>query len=227
MPVKYRMQRFGPRKGKWWFRIVPGHTSTLDEIARNIERGSSLTVADVQGAVIGLKIQIRNALARGHKVRIDGIGTLELSAKGLADSHEARLDSKQLDIVFRPDPQLRSHVQIFAEQERVSSHVRAPVPEQFTDSLSRRSDAYTAHSGGKLYGHTLKFDPDDPDQGIFFVNKDGDRTRVRVYGHVADRWVYFDIPADLVGPQMLLVRAQPRFAPTVRQGWLDEWLVAV
>ncbi len=224
MPVKYRMERFGPRKGKWWFRIVPGHTFTLDEMARNIERGSSLTVADVQGAVIALKNQIRSALAQGHKVRIDGIGTLELSAKGLADSHEARLDSKQLDIVFHPDSQLRSHVRIFAEQERVASSVRAPVPEQFTDAISKRSDAYMVRSGGKLYGHTLKFDPDDPDQGIFFVSEDGDRTRVVSYSHVADRWVYFSTPAGLVGPQRLLVRAQPRFAPKVREGWLDQKL---
>jgi predicted histone-like DNA-binding protein len=218
------MERFGPQKGKWWFRIMHEHTLTLDQMARNIQSGSALTTVDVQGAVIALRNQIRTALTRGSRVRIDGIGTLELSAKGLSDSRTARLDPQQLDIVFRPDPGLRSYVRAYAEQKRVASGMRLPAPLQFTDAASKRSDAYTAGVSAKLYGHTLKFDPDDPDQGVFFVNEEGDRTRATVYIHVADRWVYFDIPAELEGPQMLLVRAQPRFAPKVRQGWLDQKL---
>ncbi len=227
MSVTYRMQRFGPRKDKWWSRIVPGHTFTLDDMAKIIQRGTALTEVEVQGVIIALTNQIKTRLTRGDQVRIDGIGTLKLSAKELSDSHTARLNSQQLDIVFHPDVQLRSHVRAYAKTKRVDVGVRIPFPKQFTDAASKRHDAYTPGGSSKLYGSTLKFNPDDPDQGIFFENEDGDRTRATIYLHVADRWVYFDVPAGLAGPQMLLVRAQPRFAPTVRQGWLDEKLAPV
>jgi hypothetical protein len=78
-----------------------------------------------------------------------------------------------------------------------------------------------------LYGHTLKFDPDDPGQGVFFQAEDGSEVRATVYSHVGDKWVHFIIPAELVRTQRLIVRAQPRFAPRVREGAMSRTLEAV
>ncbi len=203
MAVKYRMQQFGPDKTKWWFRIVHKRTVALRELAQFIEDATSLTVTDVLSAVRSLAGRIQVALAQGDSVHIDGIGTFSLSARGLADSYDEYLDPQQLDIVFRPDPR------------------------QFTDAASGRRDAYTAGSIGALRGSVLKFAPHDPAQGIFFIAQDDSEVRVTDYSHVGDKWVHFLIPPGLTGTQRLVVRAQPRFAPQVRQGQLRRELEAV
>ncbi len=227
MAVKYRMQQFGPDKTKWWFRIVHKRTVALRELAQFIEDATSLTVTDVLSAVRSLAGRIQVALAQGDSVHIDGIGTFSLSARGLADSYNEYLDPQQLDIVFRPDPRLRQYVRSHADQDREEARERAPNPRQFTDAASGRRDAYTAGSIGALRGSVLKFDPHDPAQGIFFVAQDGSEIRVTAYSHVGNKWVHFLIPPGLTGTQRLVVRAQPRFAPQVRQGQLRRELEAV
>ncbi len=227
MTVKYRLQRFGPSKGKWWFRIVHKRTRSLDEVAQNIGRATSLSDIDVLAAADALTNEIKAALTQGESVRIDGLGTFKLSASGLADDHDAQLDTQQLDIVFSPNQRLRRHVRNHAERERVIPRQRAPEPQQFTDSASERHDAYTAGRIGKLYGHTLKLDPNDPQQGVFFVGQDGSEMRVSIYAHLGDRWLYFGIPDELTGPQRIIVRAKPRFASDLRQGRLNQELMEI
>jgi len=169
-------------------------------------------VGDVLAAVDALASRVRSSLAQGDSVQIEGIGTFSLSARGLADSYDEYLDPQQLDIVFRPDPQLRRYVRIHADRER--------------EAPRERRDAYTAGSIGLLYGSLLKFDPDDPAQGLFFVAQDGSETRATVYSHVGDKQVHFLIPPGLTGAQRLVVRAQPRFAPQIRRGELPRELEA-
>ncbi len=125
MSVKYCVQEFGPRKDKWWFRIVHRRTVTLNEMAQYIEDASALTEIDVLSAVRSLALRLQVALARGDRVKIDGIGTFSLSARGLTDDSEAQLDTGQLDIVFLPDPQLRRYVCLHAEQKRETAPARA------------------------------------------------------------------------------------------------------
>jgi hypothetical protein len=90
-----------------------------------------------------------------------------------------------------------------------------------------RRDAYTGGSIGRLYGSVLKFDPEDPAQGVVFVSEDGTETRAAIYSQVTLKQVHFLIPAERTGPQRLVVRAQPRFAPEIREGALSEVLEAV
>ncbi len=227
MSVKYRVQQFGPRKDKWWFRIVHRQTVTLREMAQFIEDASALTAIDVLSAVGSLAIRLQMALARGDRVKIDGIGTFSLSARGLTDDSEAQLDTQQLDIVFLPAPQLRRYVRQHAGQERETARLRAPRPTRFTDAATKRDDVYTPNAIAKIHGHTLKFDPDDVEQGVFFQAEDGSEVRAAIYSHIGDKWVHCLIPAGLVGMQRVIVRAQPRFAPDVREGVMSRTVEAV
>lgn len=227
MSVKYQMQRFALGKGKWWFRIVHREPLTVDELAQRIEDASSLTVADVLSSVDALTLWIEKVLAQGESVQIERLGTFSLSARGTVDNYDTHLTPEQLNVVFRPDPALRRYVREHADCEREIPQERAPRPLEFTDVASERRDAYTSGSIGRLYGSVLKFDPDDPTQGVFFVSEDGSEIRAAVYSHVTRKQVHFLIPAALTGPQRLVVRAQPRFAPEIREGDLSEVLEAV
>ncbi len=162
MPVKYRVQRFGPNKKKWWFRVIHNRTVTAPDMAERIKDASSLTEVDVLGAIDALSYRVRAALKEGNRVHIKGLGTFSLSAQGWVDSDEARLRPEQLDVVFRPDPALRQHVRANAELRKELSFPPAPTLLNFTDAASERHDAYTAGNIGLLEGSQLKFDPDDP-----------------------------------------------------------------
>ncbi len=225
MAVRYQVQRFGLDQEKWRFRIVHKDTVTVRYMARRIEQASSLTEADVLGVLDALANHVRWALTEGKSVQIAGVGTFSLSARGLADNYHEYLEPEQLDVVFRPDAQLRRHIRQNADREKLEPQRRAPRPGSFTDAATERRDVYTAGSIGLLYGSVLKFDPDDPAQGVFFVDGDGHEVRATVYAHVTQKRVHFLIPPELTGEQRLIVRAQPRFAPEVRQGELQEALV--
>jgi predicted histone-like DNA-binding protein len=227
MPVKYRVQRFGPDKKKWWFRVIHNRTVTAPDMAERIKDASSLTEVDVLGTIDALSSRVRAALMEGYRVRIEGLGTFSLSAQGLVDSDQVRLRPEQLDVVFRPDPALRRHVRAHAELRREVAVLPAPTILGFTDAASERRDAYTAGNIGLLEGRQLKFDPDDPAQGVFFVDADGHEVRAMIYARVVDTEVHFFIPETLAGPQELLVRAQPRFTSEIRQGRLQGVLAPV
>jgi hypothetical protein len=61
---------------------------------------------------------------------------------------------------------------------------------------------------GQLVGHRLKFDSQDPAQGIFFRAAAGGETRVAVVGQNVPTGLIFMIPAELdAGDYTLEVRA--------------------
>ena len=58
-----------------------------------------------------------------------------------------------------------------------------------------------------LTGHRLKHDPEDENQGVFFIATDGTETKVTVIGQNTASKLVFDIPAGLTsGDYQLVVR---------------------
>jgi predicted histone-like DNA-binding protein len=225
MAVEYQMRRFSLDQEKWIFRVIHHNTMAASHLAQRIEQASALTETDVLGVLDALAEEIGQALLDGNRVQIAGVGTFSLTARGTTEHYDDYLKPEQLEIAFRPDAQLRRHIHQHAEGEKQTAHLRAPRPHTFTDAATERRDVYTAGSIGLLYGSVLKFDADDPAQGVFFVDEDGHEVRATVYAHVTKKRVHFLIPPGLTGAQRLIVRAQPRFGPEVRQGELQEALV--
>jgi hypothetical protein len=80
---------------------------------------------------------------------------------------------------------------------------------------------------GRLHGHRLKFDPDDPTQGIFFVHSDHSETPVEVVGENLPAKLIFTVPALPAGDYRLTVRATVNGTTEVRSGTLDETLTVL
>jgi hypothetical protein len=88
----------------------------------------------------------------------------------------------------------------------------------FTDvSSGERNTSLTPGGIGKINGNHLKFDPADPEQGIFFLGGDGMATRVSLAPIVYPKELFFEIPRALPpGEYRLQVRA--RAGLRMRQG---------
>ncbi|WP_291113630.1 HU family DNA-binding protein [Flavobacterium sp. UBA6135] len=84
---------------------------TLETLAQRISAGCSLTEADCFGVIYALTNAIGDALAHGKIVRIDSLGTFQLTLQGLpAADVEARGKSfiKGNRVVFKPTKRLKT-----------------------------------------------------------------------------------------------------------------------
>ena len=76
---------------------------------------------------------------------------------------------------------------------------------------------------GQLVGHRLKFDPADPNQGIFFVAPAGE-ARVQVVARNKPGELIFMVPALPAADYTLEVRATVHSSEDVRTGALEATL---
>ncbi|HQV36343.1 MAG: HU family DNA-binding protein [Flavobacterium sp.] len=86
---------------------------TLETLANRISMSTSLTEADCFGVMYALTNAIGDALANGKIVRIDSLGTFQLTIQGLpAPEAEVRGKSyiKGNRVVFKPTKRLKSYL---------------------------------------------------------------------------------------------------------------------
>ena len=88
--------------------VVTGKTSTKDLI-RTISKRSAFKEGVVTGVLIALEEVLRDELAAGKSVQLDGVGAFRISAKSpsVRDRHEIRAESIEFKgVVYKADKQL-------------------------------------------------------------------------------------------------------------------------
>ena len=88
--------------------VVTGKMSTRDLI-HDITRRSAFKEGVVTGVLIALEEALRDALAEGQSVQLDGVGAFRISAKSpsVRDLHEIRAESIEFKgVVYKADPKL-------------------------------------------------------------------------------------------------------------------------
>ena len=113
MAALYDLFRTPQQKGETKVRyharsVVTGKTSTKDLI-RTISKRSAFKEGVVTGVLIALEEVLRDELATGKSVQLDGVGTFRISAKSpsVRDRHEIRAESIEFKgVVYKADKQL-------------------------------------------------------------------------------------------------------------------------
>lgn len=111
MPVSYKLIRnHSPISGKTAYKVVAVENETvgLKRISRHIQQATSLTPADIIGALTALKDEIAEELKMGNNVHLPGIGYFSLAIRGdlYEDprSHHYRLRNPEVrKVKFHPD----------------------------------------------------------------------------------------------------------------------------
>ncbi len=92
---------------KWYPRLVENGRVDTDEMMQRIEHSTTMTVADLKGALDAFISQIGASLAEGKSVHIDGLGHFSLSIGGevvQGENGRMRLKSPSVRSVnFRPE----------------------------------------------------------------------------------------------------------------------------
>ena len=113
MAALYDLFRTPQQKGETKVRyharsVVTGKTSTKDLI-RTISKRSAFKEGVVTGVLITLEEVLRDELAAGKSVQLDGVGAFRISAKSpsVRDRHEIRAESIEFKgVVYKADKQL-------------------------------------------------------------------------------------------------------------------------
>lgn len=99
----------GEKKVRYHARsVVTGKMSTQD-LVRAIARRNAFKEGVVTGVLIALEEAVRDALAEGKSVQLDGIGAFRISAKSpsVRDKHEIRAESIEFKgVVYKADNKL-------------------------------------------------------------------------------------------------------------------------
>lgn len=199
---------------------------TLDEVvARVVRRSPALTVAAVRGTLDLFMEEISEILENGDSVTTP-LFKAQCSISGKftdpddyfqTNRHEVKVNLSPGNLLNKTAKRVRPH--------KVESHLPCPLIESVTDMSSGEVNAVLTPGGpAVIKGIRLKFDADDPEQGVFLQN--GDRQLFRAASVLRNVFsqIVLMVPADLSpGAYQLIVKSKLN-AQQLRTGELSHLL---
>ena len=127
MAIQYEFYRNpdaeGSNKNRYHARVVPSGRISTAELAKEIQKECSLTVADVKSVLIALSDKMAQHLGEGRKVYLEGIGYFQVNLyckEEVRTMHAVRSETVEFKSVsFRADIELKKSLK---EQKILRSH---------------------------------------------------------------------------------------------------------
>jgi hypothetical protein len=195
-------------------------------IKRIIKQGSTVVKADILSVLEDYHDIIETLLQDGINV-ITPTANYRVSIKGTFAGRSDSFDPSRHQVVARVSTgaRLRRMIGNQLQVSKVPSDEPKPIPQEYIDTISGEHNGSVTPGGpGMLLGLLLKFDPADPNQGIFFVSlADKSETPVETLIEVQPGKLIFLAPALPSGQYRVVVRATLN-SEEVREGFLKETL---
>ena len=179
-------------------------------ISDMLKRGTTLNQPELEGT---LKLLFDVCVARlieGYNVHTP-IGDMVLSLKGVFNGLDDTYDSTRhlLDVSISSTPELRQSIKNAASLTRVDRSSKHPLPAEFHDLYSGEVNGPLVPGNlGRLKGANMKFEAEDVAQGVFFIDSEGNETRIENIGVNKPKEIIFNIPTTLTsGDYTIEVRA--------------------
>jgi len=211
MPIKYYLRPYllSSTPNQQTAKVLINQVHNLDSIVQAmLRRGSTLTEADIRASLLLAFDVISNEVAEGNSVNLPLVN-IRPSIHGVfanaSDSYEQGRHSKKASLSAGP---LLWDAVAQAEVEKVLQPHAAPALVEYLDVNSQSiNSALTPNGIGQLTGEELKFDETNAAEGIFFIDSNGQITKVTVVAMHTQGQLLFSIPAGLpVGGYALEVR---------------------
>jgi hypothetical protein len=168
-------------------------------------------------------------LREGYNVNTP-IANFHASVLGVFASDDEPWDPQKHRVVVRitMGSQLRDVVHYDIELVRAVQDPPIPHLLRYTDTSSGTSNSVLTPGGiGQVSGYRLAFDPQDPQQGIFFRGADAQSTPAVSVAVNRERELIFLVPALPPGDYALEVRAAAEDSARVRAGQLSGLLTVL
>jgi hypothetical protein len=203
-------------------RVRPSGTADMEAILDYMMQTATVAKPDVVGVLEGFFSAIEYLLLDGKNV-VTPIAVFRSAIRGLfadeADGYEP--DRHLVHAAVSPGARLRRTVRTRAQVNKLHAVEPAPAPKRYTDvETGLVNGAITPGGQAQLLGLRLRFDPDDPQQGIFFIAADKSEVRAGRMARNVPGELIFVAPALPAGDYTLQVRASFNDNGDVRAGAL-------
>ena len=207
-------------------RVLPARTIEFEDLVdRTADRNTTVAKADVLGVLQDYCDVIRTLLLDGMNVNTP-TANYRVTIRGTFSDQSDAFDPSRHRVVVRvgTGKRLRRAVRDARVMKSLGEKPR-PKPVTYVDvSTGERNKVITPGGPGRLIGQRLRYDPDDPAQGIFFIAADGTATRVEVLVWGMPAHLAFIVPALPAGDYKVQVRTVLNDNGELRSGTLDKVL---
>ncbi len=166
-----------------------------------LKRGTTLNRPDLEGTLHMLYDAILDRLAEGYTVSM-AWAEIGLTIRGVFDSPQDTFDPARhvLDASVAASSKMRADLRRRVSVQKSTVLEKRPQPVALQDVTTGETNGPLTPGGmAELRGAFLKFDPADPQQGLFFTDAEGNETRVDMVGINKPSQQMFLIPATLTG----------------------------
>ena len=209
------------------YRAVSSNSNsyTIEDVYKQMTReGSTVTKAEALAVFEEITQAITSILEEGHSV-VTPLVNISSSVTGVFDDEEAAFDSDRHQVQLNINSGLRLRSLPDSIQPiRIEGTEPAPSIKYLYDNVSEtRSDLLTPEGGARIKGSLLKFDEEDDQQGIFFINtQDGTEHEVeRALLRNMPKELIFTLPDLPAGDYRLEVRSKLKGTSNIRTGMLS------
>ncbi len=231
MPIKYYLQPnpITPDPNDQSARVLPNASLSLDDIiARMMQRGTTVTEADAR-AVLNLFFEVVcDEVVNGNFINLP-IANIRSGISGVFTSATDDFDPARhaLRATLSPGTLLNEKMRN-ARLEKTLQPLPSPVLLEFLNINTNTTNAVLTPSGiGQIIGEELKFNPNNPQEGIFFIATDGTETKVQIIASRTEGKLVFAIPNLSPGTYTLEVRRAYTKDNIIRKGVLPDTLTVV
>ena len=213
MRLRYSLYRLGIHKNPHAHkaRLVTGRRVATEKHVADmmVSQGSTVGRADILAVIEELVTAILNLLRMGFRIHLP-FANFELTIQGLFDGPNDEFDPRRhkIYISVTPGSRLRKDILHTIQLSKDQQGPRLPVPTDYFDLDSGEHNNLITPGGiARVLGYKLKFDPAEPDQGIFFIDQDNRATRVEAMIQNKMQELFFKVPPLPAGSYHLQVRA--------------------
>jgi hypothetical protein len=230
MPLHYYLlpNVLGTAPGSLAPRVLSNRVLHLNKIFEKMDRrGSTVTIPDMQAVVTLLFEVIADEVAEGNTVNLP-LMNIRPALSGRFDHMTEKFDHKKhrVKATISAGLLLKQKLQA-AELVKVSKPERSPQLTSYLDINTDTSNRNLTPGGiGSLSGTYLNFDPDNEEEGIFFIAQSGEEIRASFLSTRHPSTLTFIIPRLETGTYMVEVRKLfGKKSPALRTGMLKYPLV--
>jgi len=195
---------------------------------RMIDQGSTVTKPDILAVLEDAIKATESCLLDGYRVQLGGLCELFPRIKGVFNGITDTFDASRhrVDVGANPGARVRKTVREGATVAKAETIKPAPALLEYADLGSGETNGtITSENIGTINGHRLKFNPDQDDEGIYFVNVDtAAEVKVTAMQKNKPGQLVFLVPSVPGGEYYLEVSTRFRDSAELRTGRLDEIL---
>ena len=198
-----------------------------------IDQGTTVNKPDILAVTAALKLACQRRVEEGQRVNYFGMVEFFPRIKGVFTGPMDSFDEARhrIDVGANPGSELREAVRVGATVQKVEALKPSPNPIEYRDMGSDTSnDTVTINNIGQLSGSRLKSDPNEADEGLYFVADAGGETKVVTVQKNKPAQLVFLVPNLTAGTYHLEVRARMGSGTSAREmriGRLDSALTVL